>query len=132
MSDRNKETIRRIREQAVGKSGAELDILDGLYAADYRYHGGPWGELSGPDAFKTLLQGLSAALQGYSETVVDQVAEGNRVVTRVLGKGRALADLPGIAAGSEFTGEAASFVHFNDAGLIAEEWIFPGEMTARS
>lgn len=124
MSERNKQVIRRIREEAVGRSGSDLDILDGLYASNYQYHGGAWGELSGAGAFKGLLEGLSAALDGYRETVVEQIAEGNAVATRISGRGRALADLPGIAAGSDMVTSASSFVRFDDQGLIAEEWVF--------
>jgi hypothetical protein len=124
VSERNKATIRRIREQAVGRGGPDLDILDGLYAPGYRYHGGAFGELEGPDAFKDMLQGMSAALDGYRETVVDQVAEGNAVVTRLAGRGRALADLPGIAAGSDFEMAAVSYAQFDADGRILEEWVY--------
>lgn len=124
MSDRNKATIRTIREEAVGRSGDDLDILDGLYAATYRYHGGAFGELEGAQAFKSMLQGMSAALDGYRETVVDQVAEGSTVVTRVVGRGRALADLPGIAAGSDFEMSAVSFAVFDTEGRVTEEWVY--------
>lgn len=124
MSDRNKATIRTIREQAVGRGGADLNILDGLYATEYRYHGGAFGELEGADAFKNMLQGMSAALDGYRETVVDQVAEGSTVVTRLAGRGRALAELPGIAAGSDFEMGAVSYAVFDADGRIAEEWVY--------
>lgn len=67
---------------------------------------------------------MSAALDGYRETVVDQVAEGNTVVTRLAGRGRALADLPGIAAGSDFEMGAISYAVFDGDGRVAEEWVY--------
>ena len=124
MSDKNKATIRTIREQAVGRSGSDLDVLNGLYSGGYRYHGGAFGELEGADAFKNLLEGMSGVLEGYREKVVDQVAEGSTVVTRIAGRGRALADLPGIAANSDFEMSAVSFAVFDADGRVAEEWVY--------
>lgn len=66
MSDRNKATIRTIREKAVGRSGAELNVLDGLYSEGYRYHGGAFGELDGSGAFKNLLQGCRPRWTGIA------------------------------------------------------------------
>jgi predicted ester cyclase len=125
VSEGNKETIRRIREEAVGRSGAALDLLDGLYAPNYRYHGGAaFGEMTGPDAFKLLLQGMSSVLEGYREQVVDQVEEGNRVATRLVGQGKVVGELLGFPGkGASMTGTAFSLAVFNDAGQIEEEWV---------
>jgi predicted ester cyclase len=124
MSERNKAIIKRIREEAVGRSGPDLDVLDGLYSPNYRYHGGAFGEMSGADAFKNLLQGMSAVLDEYRETVVDQVAEGDRVATRLKGRGRVVGELLGVPGnGREITATAFSLTKFNDAGLIEEEWV---------
>lgn len=54
-------------------------------------------------------------------------ADRNLVATRLEGEGRALADLPGIVGGTRFAGSAVSFARFNEAGQVAEEWVFPGE-----
>ncbi len=68
----NKDTIRRVREEAL--STGRLDRLDGLYAADYRYHGGEtFGELEGRDAFALVAGGFRQAIDGLSERVVDQI-----------------------------------------------------------
>jgi predicted ester cyclase len=124
-TERNKATIRRIREEAVGRSGADLDFLDGLFAEGYRYHGGAaFGEMTGPDAYKNMLQGMSAVLGDYRERVVDQVAEGNVVVSRIEGSGNATGELLGIdGRGRPFTSDAISIARFNDAGQIEEEWV---------
>ncbi len=49
MSEANKQTIRRIREEAA----ANPDLLDGLFTDDYVYHGPSVpGELRGAAAFR--------------------------------------------------------------------------------
>jgi predicted ester cyclase len=124
MSETNKAVIKRIREEAVGGSGAALDMLDGLYADDYRYHGGAFGEMQGATAFKDLLQGMSAVLDGYRERVVHQVAEGNFVATRLEGGGRVVGELLGVPGnGREMRSTAFSLARFNAAGQVAEEWV---------
>ncbi len=122
MSEQNKAVIRKIREEALSTN--RLDLLDGLYAANYRYHGGAGhGELTGPEAFKGLLQEMAQVLADYEETVEDQVAEGQKVVSRLSGHGRVVGELFGVAGdGKEFTSTSIVITAFNPAGLIEEEW----------
>lgn len=122
MSQQNKATIRRIREEVVGSQ--DLSALDGLYADNYQYHGGTFGELTGPTAFKDLAQGMSAVLADYHERVLDQVAEGNRVVTRIEGGGRAVGELLGVPGNGRPVSTSAIVISaFNASGQIEEEWV---------
>ena len=51
MSETNKRTIRRVREEAL----SNLDLLDGLYTDDYVYHGASFpGDMQGPTAVKEM------------------------------------------------------------------------------
>src|SRR5580765_8275642 len=87
MSEANKRTIRLVREEAM-RTGM-LDKLDGLYTDDYVYHGIPLlGDLRGPTAFKEMVKGFIDAVSEFHETVEDQIAEGDTVVTRVSGRGK--------------------------------------------
>jgi len=118
----NKATIRLIREQAV--SQGKHDILDGLYADDYRYHGGSFGELAGANAFKELLGGMGQVLDGWVERVEAQIAEGDMVLTRLNSGGRVVGELLGVAGGGrEVTGTAMVLSRFNERGQVAEEWV---------
>jgi predicted ester cyclase len=122
VSEHNKAIIRRIREEVVGAE--HFGALGGLYADNYRYHGGTFGELEGPDAFKNLLQGMSSVLDGYHERVLDQVAEGNRVASRITGKGRVVGELLGVNGGGKtMENDAIVISAFNSAGQIEEEWV---------
>ena len=122
MTEENKSTIRMIREEIVGSQN--LDRLDGLYTAGYRYHGGTFGDLEGPDAFKMLLGGMAAVLDGYHEVVLDQVAEGSKVVTRLGGGGNVVGELLGVnGQGRRMDTNAIVISEFAPDGKIAEEWV---------
>lgn len=119
MADQNKKTIRMLREQAP----TNPSVLDGLYTDDYVYHGIPLlGDLKGPAAFKAMFTGFTGAISDFREEVVDQIAEGDKVVTRLSGSGRHTSELMGAAPTGKtikFTGVVIS--RFVD-GKIAEEW----------
>jgi predicted ester cyclase len=119
----NKATIRRVREEALSKGRFEL--LDGIYAPDYRYHGGDtFGELEGPEAFRMVAGGFRQVIDGLTESVVDQIAEGDRVLTRLSGRGRATGEVLGVRGdGREVTWTAMVLSRFNDEGQIVEEWV---------
>ena len=122
MSQRNKDTIRTVREEALSKG--RLDLLDGLYTDDYVYLGPPFiGDLRGPTAFRNLASGFVAAISGFREVIVDQVAEGDKVVSRWSGSGKHTGEVMGAApTGREVTWTTIAISRFVD-GKIAEEWV---------
>ncbi|HXD19678.1 MAG TPA: ester cyclase [Vicinamibacterales bacterium] len=121
MSETNKRTIRIVREEAMRKG--KLDKLGGLYADDYIYHGIPMlGDMRGPTAFRNLVSGFIDAVSGFQETVEDQLAEGDKVVTRVSGRGKHTGELMGVApSGNDLRWTAIIISRFVN-GKIAEEW----------
>lgn len=122
-TETNKGVIRVVREEAL--STGNLALLDGLYASDYRYHGGEtFGELEGPEAFKMVAGAFRQAISGMAERVVDQIAEGDRVLTRLAGHGTAVGEVFGVRGhGQDLTWTAMVLTRFNEAGQIAEEWV---------
>lgn len=118
----NKAVIRLVREQAV--SQRKLELLDGLYAEDYRYHGGPFGELAGAQAFQALLAAMAEVVDEWQERVEEQVAEGALVLTRLSMAGRVIGELLGVdGKGRSIAGTAMVLSRFNERGQIAEEWV---------
>src|SRR5256885_2516640 len=120
MADQNKKTIRMLREQAP----TNPSVLDGLYADDYVSHGIPLlGDLKGPAAFKAMFTGFTGAISDFREEVVDQIAEGEKVVTRLSGSGRHTGELMGAAPTGKtikFTAVVlCRFVYVK----IAEAWV---------
>lgn len=123
MLDRNKATIRRIREEIVPSHN--LAALDLLYTQDYVYHGpGILGEVKGQSAFRQVAAPFIEAMPDIRERVVDQIAEGNNVATRFTGNGTHKGDLmgmPGTGAQVRWSGIVIS--RFTADGKIAEEWV---------
>jgi predicted ester cyclase len=120
VSEQNKKVIRIVREQAP----TNLSMLDGLYTDDYVYHGIPLlGDLNGAAAFKSMFAGFIQAISGFREKVEEQIAEGDRVVTRLSGSGRHTGEVMGAApTGNELKWTAVIISRFVD-GKIAEEWV---------
>jgi predicted ester cyclase len=111
-----------VREEAMRRG--KLDKLDGLYSNDYVYHGIPvLGELRGPTAFKDFARGFIDAVSEFQETVEDQIAEGDKVATRISGGGLHTGEVMGAApTGKKLTWSALILSRFVD-GRIAEEWV---------
>jgi len=122
MSEANKAVVREVREE--GYRAGSLHILDGKYTDDYVYHGPAMTESHhGLGALKEMLEPFLEALPDFQETVVEQVAEGDRVATRIEGSGTHRGPLLGVApTGRRITWTAMSFCRFHD-GRIAEEWV---------
>ena len=123
MSQKNKDTIKLIREEAV--SQGRLDLLDdGLYTNDYVYHGPALiGDLQGVEAFRAMINGFLAGISESREVVEDQVSEGDKVVSRILGSGRHTGELMGAPpTGKQLTWTVICISRFED-GKIAEEWV---------
>lgn len=120
MSEQNKKTIRIVREEAP----TNLSVLDGLYTDDYVYHAIPLlGDLRGPDAFKAMITGFVGAISDFREEVMDQMAEGDKVATRINGSGRHTGEVMGAApTGRELKWNSVFITRF-DKGKIAEEWV---------
>ena len=120
MSEENKQTIRRLREEALDNP----DILDDLFTEDYVYHGPSVpGELRGGAALKEMQKVFLNGMPDARERVEDQIAEEDKVFTRFSGRGTLTGELMGIpASGKEITWTGMVLSRFRD-GLIAEEWV---------
>ena len=78
MSEANKAVIRRVVEEVVNKH--DLSVLSELYP-DCVYRTPATGELRG-EAHRKFIASVLAAFPDCQETITDQVAEGDKVVTR--------------------------------------------------
>jgi predicted ester cyclase len=93
MSDQNKAIARRFFDKVwMGK----LDVADELLDASYVGHGLPPGMPPGPEGFKLFVSMYRSAFPDVQYTVEDQIAEGDRVVTRWTARGTHKGELMGI------------------------------------
>lgn len=119
MSEANKAVVRRVFEECL--NGHNVDVHPAFYAEDFVQHTPALGELWSAE-HRQLVASMFAAFPDARWTVLDQIAEGDRVVTRWT----FLGTHSGTFMGSEATGRQLSCtgmcIDRIAAGKIAEEW----------
>lgn len=121
MSEANKELMRRLCE--AGINNGDEDLMRELCHEDSIARAwAPSGSPRGFDAEWEAVQRLRAAIPGIHFTVEDVVAEGDKVVVRVIGRGTHTTDFMGIpATGKEFEFPLYDLARFDD-GKLVEHW----------
>jgi steroid delta-isomerase-like uncharacterized protein len=121
VSEQNKKVARRVLE--VFGSG-DLDALDELISANAVDHDtqNPNAHIRGPEGSRLTISMYRAAFPDLRITVEDQIAEGDKVVTRWTAIGTHDGDLPGLpASGNKSTVTGIGIDRFED-GKIVEAW----------
>ncbi len=115
----NKALVRRFYEEI---DKGNIDAMDDLVAEDYVDHSPP------PFPVPRGREGVKAAFKIFWEAtpgrhvVEDQVAEGDKVVTRLTAYGRHEGDLPGIPRTGNEMEMSATVIHRIAAGRLVEKW----------
>lgn len=118
---RNKDVARYFLEQAVNMR--RLSVLDELYSRDVVVHTPFVGDLSGSEAFKLFLDDFFAAFPDIRVELVEQIAEGEKVVNRVVYRGTNTGPLMGMpATGRRISLNALEIDRFASDGKICEHW----------
>lgn len=120
-NEENKALIRRFYAEI---DAGNIEAMDELVAEDYvDHHPPPFPGLpSGREGLKAAFRIFWKATPGRHE-IQDQVAEGDKVVTRLIAYGRHEGELPGPlpATGAEMR-QTAVAIHRIADGRIAEHW----------
>jgi steroid delta-isomerase-like uncharacterized protein len=116
----NKALVRRFYEEI---DKGNLAAMDELVAEDYIDHSPPPfpGLTSGRAAVKQAFEIFWKATPGYHK-IEEQVAEGDRVVTRMTAYGTHEDDLPGIPRTGNRLEMSATVIHRIADGKLAEKW----------
>jgi steroid delta-isomerase-like uncharacterized protein len=126
MSESNREVSRRFTELF---STDDPALAEEVFAPHAVFHGAvPDGDLRGVEAVKAFVAAYRAAFPDAVSTVEDQVAEGDRVVTRWRARGThagPLGELP--PTGRAFEVGGITIERFED-GRIAEIWVARDEL----
>jgi steroid delta-isomerase-like uncharacterized protein len=122
LTETNKTVARRFFDEVFGKG--KLDVLDEIIAKDH-VNSGPGtlpGLPTGPEGTKQLVTVYRNAFPDLHFTIDEQIAEGDKVVTRWTGRGTSKGELLGIPA----TGKSATVTGLSidriANGKIAESW----------
>lgn len=121
MSEANKALVRRVFEEGWNKHN--LALLDELYA-DCVWYRPETGELKG-EALKQFVASLLAAFPDIRLRIEDQVAEGDKVVTRYSGTGTHMWEFMGLARTSkQATASGVNISRIVEGKIVEarEEW----------
>ena len=125
MSESNKLVSRRFTELFSTDDGS---VAADVFAPDVVFHGLSGGDLHGIEATRAFIAAYRRAFPDAVSTVEDQVAEGDKVVTRWRARGThrgPLGDLP--PTGRAFDTGGITIERFV-SGRIAEVWVARDEL----
>lgn len=119
--ERNKQVVSSFNVQVI--QNGRRDVFEALMADNFVNHSAPAGMPNGPmSMWNTFDQVLRPALAGLTVTIHDQIAEGDKVVTRKTISGVHVGPLMGIpATGKPVTIDVIDVVRVAD-GRYAEHW----------
>jgi steroid delta-isomerase-like uncharacterized protein len=122
MSEENKAIVRREHEE-IWNSQGNLDAADEIYAPDYIGHDPSLPEdIRGVEAAREFAAAYRSAFPDLEFIIEDQIAEGDKVATRLTVRGTHQGDLEGIApTGNEVEIKGIVFSRIGE-GKIAEDW----------
>jgi len=125
-AEQNKALVRRFYEEI---DKGNLAAMDDLVAEDYVDHSPPPfpGLGTGRAGLKQAFEIFWEATPGYHK-IEDQIAEGNKVVTRMRAYGSHEGDLPGIPRTGNKLEMTATVIHRIEDGKLAEKWSGKAEL----
>jgi steroid delta-isomerase-like uncharacterized protein len=120
-AEENKAVSRRVAEEVF--NGGNVDLADELYAPDYVLHDPSLPEdLHGPEGIKRYAAMTLGAFPDIRVAVEDQVAEGDKVVSRWTATGTHTGDLMGIPPTGRRVEISGVTINRFSGGKIAEDW----------
>ena len=119
-TEENKALVRRFYAEI---DQGNLAAMDELVAEDYLDHSPPPfpGLAEGREGLKQAFELFWRATPGRHE-IEDQLAEGDKVVTRMTAYGKHEQDLPGIPATGNELRMTATVIHRIEDGRLVEKW----------
>ena len=114
------EVVRRFVDEY--QTSGDERVFDAVLYLQLAYDSRPPGIAAGPPGVRQQFDGFRAAFPDFRATILDQVAEGDKVVTRKVFHGTHLGSLQGIApTGREVEIHVIDIVRV-EGGRIVEHW----------
>jgi steroid delta-isomerase-like uncharacterized protein len=123
MSEENKEKARRLMEEAFGQGKTE--VIDEVLHSDFVCYdpNSESGEIRGVDTIKGEIEYFRSAVPDLTYTVEDQVAEGDKVVSRWKASGTHQGEFFGVpGSGNRIEMSGIQIDRFAESGKMVEEW----------
>lgn len=120
-TDQNKSTYRRFIKEVFNEG--RLEAVEQYLSPNYVFHGAPAGTTPGRDGVKQIVSAFRAAFPDLEISIEDQVAEDDKVCSRVTTHGTHKGNLFGVApTGRSITMTGLTMVHVV-GGRITESWV---------
>jgi steroid delta-isomerase-like uncharacterized protein len=123
VSEENKAKVRRFLEEGFGQGKTEL--VDEVLHSDFVCYdpNSESGEVRGADTIKEEIEWFRSAVPDLTYTVEDQIAEGDKVVTRYTASGTHQGEFFGVApTGKRIEMSGIQIDRFDESGKMVEEW----------
>lgn len=128
-TEENKAFVRRQIDELWNKGN--LDAADECFTSDFvRHNPGSPEEVRGPDGFKQNVAAYRSSFPDWHVEIFDQVAEGDKVVTRYVTTGTHEGELAGIPPTGKRVEAAGVGIDYFSGGKIAESWEYYDVMGA--
>ncbi len=121
MSTQNKLVLRRFFEELFNQGN--LAAADEIVDVNYRNHNAAPGETPGRAGLTQFITYLRSAFRDLNFTIEDQIAEGDKVVTRWNATGIHLGEFAGVPATGKPVVITAINIHRVVDGQIQEGWL---------
>jgi serine phosphatase RsbU (regulator of sigma subunit)/predicted ester cyclase len=119
-AEKNKALVRRFME---ARAKADLNAIEEMMAPEFISHGLLPGQQPGREGLKRSIAEIAATFSNRRRFIEDQVAEGDKVVTRyTLRATHDRKEIMGVAPTGREVSYKAIVIHRISGGKIAEEW----------
>ena len=118
--EENKALVRRVIEEVWNQG--KLDVAEEIFATDYIFHAPLPGEVRGPEGPKQRVSMYRTAIPNLQLTIEDQIAEGDKVVTRWTSTGTHKGELMGIPPTDVEVTVTGIVISRIAGGKIVEDW----------
>ena len=117
------ENIALVRRFLEARAEGDLDAMDEIMAPDFADHTLAPGQQSDREGVKRAVAQFSAAFSDVRFVIEELLAAGEKVVSRVSGRGtHDRSELMGVAPAGTEVASMAIFIHRIEGGKIVEEW----------
>jgi predicted ester cyclase len=119
-TEENKARVRRLIEEFINKR--DLAVADEIFATNFVNHSPAVGTTPDRQGIKQYIAMLHSAFPDFHCAIEDLIAEGDRVVVRLMCRGTHRGDLMGVSpTGRQVDVTAISILHFA-GGKVMERW----------